>query len=155
MEIKLNLTTITMKKLLILSASMIMTSWVFAQSKNDPTYSIHNYKQPNKATEAAQMMNNSQAFTYKNEVATDKRNYKNQQNKENSGGVLIATVPVEVNVNNVFSNQNYKSSFGKRAINNNNLEMLNSGPMAKSCGRCVDKKHQNFVKKSVNYKSQF
>ena len=144
-----------MKKLLILSASMVMTSWAFAQSKYDPTYSIHNYKQPNKAAEAAQMMDNSQTLPYKNEVATDERNYKAQDNKQNTGGAVAATVPVEVNVNNVFSNQNYKSSFGKRAITNNNSEMLNSAPMANSCGRCVDKKHQNFVNKSANYKSQF
>ncbi len=144
-----------MKKLLILAASMAITSWAMAQSKYDPTYSIHNYKQPNKATEAAKMMDNSLNFPYKNEVATDERNYKAQQSKINTGGAVATTLPVEVNVNNVFSNQNYKSAFGKREVKITNTATDPMQPMANNCKPCVSKSHQNFVNKSANYKSQF
>ena len=115
-----------MKNILIISAIVFATSYnVFAQDnhKYDPTYSIHNYKHPNKAKVAKERIKYDTSGTYVYVAPAEierNRNYKQQNNlgKSYSTGVRRAykgeAIPSKkepVNQNSVFSNRNYKRQF--------------------------------------------
>lgn len=115
-----------MKTILIIAALVVsMGQSAFAQDehKYDPTYSIHNYKHPNKAREAKQKIKfeKSESYMYVNpsEIESN-RNYKQQNNLGKSNPVIIRRVYKEeltadkkqpINQNSVFSNRNYKRQF--------------------------------------------
>jgi hypothetical protein len=66
-----------MKRVLVLALFISASSFAFAQSKvgkNDPTYSVHNYKHPNKAAWAAK--NKSEQVTFGNATVADNSDYK-------------------------------------------------------------------------------
>jgi hypothetical protein len=84
-----------------------------AQNRHDPSYSVHNYKHPNKAAEAAKNnYDHLQSFDYHEVKGTAHRHYKAQNNRRvvTEGGVIPA-VPVEKNTNSMFSRRNYKRQF--------------------------------------------
>lgn len=68
-----------MKRILVLALFIAAGNVAFAQKemrvgKNDPTYSVHNYKHPNKAAWAAK--NKSERTTLDNAAVADNSDYK-------------------------------------------------------------------------------
>lgn len=139
-----------MKNLIFATAILFMGSLANAQSsKHDPTYSIHNYKHPNKATEAAKIGQNKTCTPYLMAENLESRNYKSQITTEINTTSLAETIPTE-NAGQAFSFHNYKSQFGKSKKKMVKAVIYDSLASCKSSER-----HNNFVKKSQNYKSQF
>ena len=85
-----------------------------AQSLNDPTYSIRNYKHLNKAILAHKYNNEGvDNVGYRNEENLEMRNYKLQfKEGEQSGASFIAST-VESSLDPLISYGNYKTHFGK------------------------------------------
>lgn len=115
-----------MKTIVIITAFIAYFSLnVAAQDdhKYDPTYSIHNYKHPNKAREAQQKIKYEKSESYYYVIPSEveiNRNYKQQNNlsKVNTKGIkrfyngeIIPAKREPKNVNSVFSNRNYKRQF--------------------------------------------
>jgi hypothetical protein len=95
---------------------LVLGMTIKLQAQNDPSYSVHNYKHPNKAAYAKKHnLDKLNYFEYKNESKLDnsKRNYKDQRNvgNESTSGAVITTAPVEKNPNGFFSKRNYKHQF--------------------------------------------
>jgi hypothetical protein len=96
--------------LLLLAAFGLMVSTAQAQDdtklKNDPTYSTHNYKHPNKAAKARQWEANSGTEVRPPYQAANRQaNYKNQSpNPLPAGGVTVPHTP-----NEQLANRNYKA----------------------------------------------
>ena len=66
-----------MKRIFVLAFFISASSFAMAQSKvgkNDPTWSVHNYKHPNKAAWAAK--NKTERNTFDNATVADNREYK-------------------------------------------------------------------------------
>src|SRR4051812_26489825 len=103
-----------MKNALVLIAIFGSFSLANGQSKNDPTYSVHNYKQPNKAEEAKLIKKEgTDNESYELEKDVNVRNYKVFNTGTQPTGAAVVAVPVETNTNQLVSNGNYKSNFGK------------------------------------------
>lgn len=103
-----------MKNSIILLILFGAISFATAQSKYDPSYSMNNYKHPNKAAEAKLVKKEGvDSESYATEKNTQSRNYKAQGNAEEQSGASMIVLPVEKNVNAVASSGNYKSAFGR------------------------------------------
>lgn len=99
----------------ILSIAILLHSLIdgYSQNRRDPSYSVHNYKHPNKAEEAAKNdYDHLQKFEYQKIRGNAHRNYKaqNQTSSTYEAGVVPAA-PIEKRTNSVFSNRNYKRQF--------------------------------------------
>ena len=100
-----------MKVIYFIFALLIITSAkINAQTKvNDPSYSVHNYKHPNKAAYARKHnLDHLQTFDYINEEKPQtqlgsSRDYKHNQAKEKQRE--------DKNDNGFFSKRNYKHQF--------------------------------------------
>lgn len=120
-----------MKKLII-SASLIagLALGASAQKRFDNTYSVHNYKQPNKARIAAALnldKNISHDYTPATESYYFENNYKNTfAGVKNNGGVL-PVLPVDNNFG-LASSRNYKTQF-KSAGNGNMIQQQSQEPI--------------------------
>lgn len=129
---------------------VFMGSLAIAQSnKYDPTYSIHNYKHPNKAAEAAKLEQNKAFTPYLAAENSENRNYKSQRNSEVIATSLAETIPMEA-AGQAFSYHNYKSQFGnskKKVVKEVFYDSVTSSKRTE--------RHNKFVKKGQNYKSQF
>src|SRR6187399_1886384 len=80
-----------------------------AQKRRDPSYSVHNYKHPNKAAEAkAEGYDDLQKLDYTDVKGTTHRNYKAQNQSPAQEGAVVPQQPVEKAKNSVFSRRNYK-----------------------------------------------
>jgi hypothetical protein len=102
-----------MKNIFVISALLLTLHVTQAQHKNDPTYSVHNYKHLNKATEASENgYEELQHFNYADVKNTAGANYKAQniQHVTTSSGTL-PTTPTEKNVNGIHARGNYKRQF--------------------------------------------
>jgi hypothetical protein len=141
-----------MKKLIITLGLVSFGSLIMAQT-NDPSYSIHNYKHPNKAKEAMKAMEESNTVSYINEQDVQDRNYKNSVCIANQSGALVATDAIEVNINSVYATSNYKNQFSRRN-QAKNIDQSSEQNSPVVCNK-PNKRHNEFVKKSQNYKSQF
>ena len=122
-----------MKNFLILCALVSSFTVANAQSKNDPTYSIHNYKQPNKAAEAPLIKKegvDNEVYVAEENVAN--RNYKASDRTLEHNGAAMPAAPVETRTNSLASNGNYKSAFGKNKGSEPSKEQNNySAPVVK------------------------
>ena len=91
----------------------LFVSTVAVAQSNDPTYSVRNYKQPNKALEATN--NNYEAlqeFTNKTVSVESSRNYKAQNTFKNAESVVVLrSINNDEVKNSVFSKRNYKRQF--------------------------------------------
>jgi hypothetical protein len=101
-----------MKNILILCFLTLLIKHSFAQHFKDPSYSVHNYKHPNKAAEAREKnYDHLQHFEYANEETPSHRNYKAQNHPVTGGGGILPTAPTEKNINSIHSRRNYKRQF--------------------------------------------
>lgn len=106
--------SIYMKKLIILIAVMYMSILVNAQSKNDPSYSAHNYKHPNKAEYAKEhnLDKNLKLNYERGDRNLSVQNYKRQDvGAEKQSGATVPITKIENNRNGFNSKRNYKSQF--------------------------------------------
>ena len=103
-----------MKALIIGVFTLVMVSNSYGQ-KMDATYSVHNYKHPNKSEKAKLYKKEgfvSEAYTEDNSNNT--RNYKRQNNNSSTpSGASFKSDPIRKEKNPLTSRNHYKSQFGK------------------------------------------
>ncbi len=105
-----------MKSVLVILAIISTLSIAKGQSKYDPTYSINNYKQPNKAEVAKDLKNEgveSEGYINESNTNASHRNYKVFKHDDSPSGAVVATAPADNNRNALASRGHYKSAFGK------------------------------------------
>lgn len=103
----------------VIILSLLFLNGLNAQDKktHDPSYSVHNYKHPNKAKIAKEKNLDDLNYVQYNEPTKEnykaRHNYKQQNNKRksNNEGAIVNTKKVEKNTNSVFSKNNYKRQF--------------------------------------------
>ena len=101
-----------MIRLLIFGILLLFTVSTTAQRHRDQSYSVHNYKHPNKAAEAASNdYDHLNKFSYKEAKGTRHRNYKAQNHPPVQEGGIVPQEPIEKPTNSVFSKRNYKRQF--------------------------------------------
>ena len=96
-----------MKHILLVSALFLAGTIAFGQSKvdNDPSYSVHNYKHPNKAA-YAKKHKKDKSLTLTTNKTKSKENYKNQFSKPSESEKVVVKTRKEK------TNKSYKHPYG-------------------------------------------
>lgn len=102
-------------KTITIIAGVLCSTIMLAQPKYTSVYSSSNYKMPNNARIAKENnLDKTQTFNHASEtkIGTESAaNYKNTFSKSNGNGGELPILPIEIVVNPLASQGNYKSNF--------------------------------------------
>ena len=103
-----------MKKLAIIISALFITISLNGQSISDPSYSVNNYKHPNKAAYAKANFDQSTKLEYRKGRKLSNINYKQQNSMvaySENNGAMAPVKKEEKNRNGWNSKRNYKRQF--------------------------------------------